>query len=398
MKFLQKMILVIILIILFIPAELEALENEVTIYLFYGDGCPHCADEKIFLASLEDEYDNLNVVLYETWYNSNNLELANLVRETIGIESTSVPLTIIGDYYFIGYSDYMDSDIIKNIELQGANGQIDIVEYILNDDDLSDLKFNIIDKDGIINLPVLNEVNVKEFSLSIIAIVLGAIDGFNPCAMWVLIFLISMLVGTKDKKRMWSLGLTFIITSAIMYALIMAAWINVTSISSSVEQLRWFVAIVAAIAATFNLNSFIKTIKEGDGCTIVEDSKRQKLMNHIKMSINESKIPIAMLGIAVLAMVVNLIELSCSAGLPLIFTSILAFNELNTIQVSLYIFLYILFFMLDDLIVFTIAMFTFKVTGISTKYVKYNHIIGAIIMYIIAILLVFKPEWIMFNF
>lgn len=398
MKFIQKILGIILFIMLLIPNNVSALEQEVTVYLFYGEGCPHCADEKVFLAQLQEEYDNLNVVLYETWYNSNNLELANIVRDKIGIESASVPLTIIGDYYFIGYADYMNDDIIKNIENQGMNGQIDLIEHILNDESIEGLDFSVIDKDGMITLPLLNEVNVKDFSLTIIALVLGAVDGFNPCAMWILIFLISMLIGTNDKKKMWTLGLTFIITSALMYALIMVTWINVTSIASSVQQLRWFVAIVAFIAASFNLGSFIKTLKEDDGCTIVEESKRDKIINKIKNSINESRIPVAMLGISLLAIVVNLIELSCSAGLPLIFTSILAFNELNNMQYALYIFIYIFFFMLDDIIVFTIAMFTLKITGISTKYIKYNHIIGAVIMYIIAILLVFKPEWIMFNF
>jgi len=107
---------------------------------------------------------------------------------------------------------------------------------------------------------------------------------------------------------------------------------------------------------------------------------------------------LAILGIMGLAFMVNLIELACSAGLPLLFTQILAINNLSTFMYGLNIFIYILFFLFDDLIIFTIAMITFKVTGISTKYTKYSHLIGGIIMLLIAILMIFKPDWLMFNF
>lgn len=99
-----------------------------------------------------------------------------------------------------------------------------------------------------------------------------------------------------------------------------------------------------------------------------------------------------------LAFIVNLIELACSAGLPLLFTQILAINDLSKFMYALNIGIYIFFFLIDDLIIFIIAMITFKVTGISTKYTKYSHLIGGIIMLLISILMIFKPEWLMFNF
>lgn len=93
-----------------------------------------------------------------------------------------------------------------------------------------------------------------------------------------------------------------------------------------------------------------------------------------------------------------MIELACSAGLPLLFTQILAINDLSKFMYALNIGIYIFFFLIDDLIIFIIAMITFKVTGISTKYTKYSHLIGGIIMLLISILMLFKPEWLMFNF
>src|SRR5699024_4433762 len=99
-----------------------------------------------------------------------------------------------------------------------------------------------------------------------------------------------------------------------------------------------------------------------------------------------------------LAISVNLIELACSAGLPVIFTQVLAMNDLSTLEYWIYIFIYIFFFMIDDLIVFAIAVKTMELTGITTKYTKYSHLIGGLLMFIIGILLIVKPEWLMFNF
>ena len=93
-----------------------------------------------------------------------------------------------------------------------------------------------------------------------------------------------------------------------------------------------------------------------------------------------------------------MIELACSSGLPLIFTQILAINNLNSLQYLLYILIYVLFFLIDDIVIFAIAMKTLKLTGISTKYNKLSHLIGGILMLLIGILMIFKPEWLMFNF
>ena len=106
----------------------------------------------------------------------------------------------------------------------------------------------------------------------------------------------------------------------------------------------------------------------------------------------------ALIGVAGLAVSVNMVELACSAGLPLVFTELLAINNVNAFMKVMYTVLYIIFFLIDDLIVFIIAMFTMKITGISTKYNKYSHLLGGLVMLIIGILLILKPEWLMFNF
>ena len=230
------------------------------------------------------------------------------------------------------------------------------------------------------------------------AAVIGLVDGFNPCAMWVLVFLISMLLGTKDRKKMWILGLTFLFTSAFIYLLFMVAWLNVAIKMNTVIWLRITIAIIAIIAAFINLKSFYKSFKKDTGCEVVDSKKRKNIIEKIKKFTLEKSLILGLLGVMTLAVSVNFIELACSAGLPLLFTQILALNNLSKLSYMIYILIYIFFFLMDDIIVFVIAMFTLKITGISNKYSKYSHLIGGIIMLLIGLLMIIKPEWLMLNF
>ncbi len=381
------------LIIFFIIPIIGHASEKVDLYLFWGDGCPHCAHEKEYLEGLEKKYDNLNVHLYEVWYNEDNAKKMEKLKKSFGDEATlSVPFTVIGEKSFSGYSDQIGSEIKAEIDKCQKKKCDNVAEKILTGSNIK-VEKKIEDES---NVPLLGKVNVKEVSLPLIAAVIGLVDGFNPCAMWILLFLISMLLGMKNKKRMWALGITFLVSSALVYALFMVAWLGITIKISQVWIVRFLIALVALIGGFANLRSYFKTSKSG--CDVVDDKKRKKIIEKIKKFTHEKSFLLAMAGVILLAFSVNLVELACSAGLPLLFTQILAVNDLSLIQYIIYIIIYIFFFLLDDLVVFIIAMVTLQVTGVTTKYNRLSHLIGGILMFIIGLLLIFKPGWIMFNF
>ena len=215
--------------------------------------------------------------------------------------------------------------------------------------------------------------------------------------MWILLFLITMLFNMKNRKKMWSLGLIFILTSGVVYLAFMLTWLNLTSFVTKLSYLRLFVAIIALGAGIFNLNNYIKSLSKNDGCEVVDEKKRKKIINRIIKITSNKKFIIAVLGIMLLAVSVNIIEMMCSIGIPLIFTQILSMNDLSGFKYMIYMLIYIFFFLLDDIVIFIISMKTLRVTGISTKYTKYSHLVGGIIMLIIGILMLLKPELLMFN-
>ena len=392
--------IIITALLLFIPFVVSADEKTLRVYLFHQESCPHCKKEIQYLEELKNEYSNLDVVTYEVSQNVMNYNFMNRVIDKTGIVTNGqVPFTIIGTDYYIGFEDHVKKSIKDSIDkFLNDKNSIDVIAKVKNGEDVSNIKYNVDPKSTKV-IPILGEIDAKKVSLPLVAIVIGAIDGFNPCAMWVLLFLIGMLFHMKDKKKMWILGITFLLTSAVMYLLIMAAWLKVALSFMTVVWLRIFIAIVALVAGLVNLNSYIKEKKrKDDGCEIVDEKKRKKMFTKIKKITSEKKFVLAIFGIIALAISVNLVEIACSAGLPLIFTQILALNDLSTFEYVIYMLIYILFFLIDDIVVFVIAMLTLNIKGISSKYGKYSHLIGGIIMILIGILMIFKPEWLMFNF
>lgn len=397
MKFIKKVLFIFILSFFFIPcinAESSKI-SDITIYLFHSNSCPHCKKEKEFLSTLKD----VKVKKYEI---SDNYEFLEKVRIELDIKESSVPLTIIGSDYIIGYNDEIKSQILDMIEDYRKEDHCDVVDLIIDDKDIKKCLetnkgiYNKSDQKVISLFGKKIKFDAKDVSLPLISILIGFIDGFNPCAMWVLIFLISMLFNMKNKKRMWILGLTFLVTSALVYLIFMTGILSIANYVGT--YFKYLIALVALIGGTINLNSFRKSLNKDVGCQVTNKKQRRKIVEKIKNILSEKNFIISILGIMLLAISVNMVELACSAGLPTIFIEILSLNNLSNFEYALYMILYILIFMIDDIVIFILAMTTLKITGISNKYTKYSHLIGGIIMIIIGILMVFKTDWLMFNF
>jgi thiol-disulfide isomerase/thioredoxin len=362
---------------------------DVTVYLFHSESCPHCKEEREFLSTIQDDYPNLSVVMYEVTTNEENREFLKTMKKKLGVSNSYVPFTVIGSYTVTGFSSTAKNHIMQYIDYCTTNGCNDVVKG-------EEVEF--FKESSTVSIPLLGTLDVKDVSLPLVSIILGFVDGFNPCAMWVLIFLISMLLTMKDRKRMWLIGFSFLLTSALIYTLFMVAWLKVTIELSSILFVRVFIALVALIGGIFNLRSYFKMRKQSVGCVVTNDTKRKKIIHKIKEFTKEKSLFLAILGAISLAISVNIVELACSAGLPLIFTSILSYNDLNVMEYSFYIFIYILFYMIDDIVVFILAMVSLKVTGITNKYNKYSKLIGGVIMLLIGILMIFAPSILMFSF
>ncbi len=382
-----------IFLLLIVPAQNILAQDigDVNVYFFWGDGCPHCAREKPFLEKLEQKYPEVKVYDYEIWRDAGNRDLMVEVAKKLNASVSGVPFTVVGEKYFIGY--YNDAttgrEIEEAVEYCLTNQCVEVFSQDNNpqEETISDTK--------IIDLPFLGEIDALNFSLPILTIVMGGLDGFNPCAMWVLLFLISLLLGMKDKRKMWILGTAFIVASASVYFVFMAAWLNLILFIGVVIWVRIIIGLVTLVGGVYNLKEYFTN--HTATCKVTGSEKKQRVFEKLKDITQQRSFFLALGAIILLAFAVNLVELLCSAGLPAVYTQVLALSDLAKWQYYLYILLYIFVFMLDDLFIFFVAMTTLQMTGISAKYSRWSHLIGGILMLIIGLLLIFKPEWLMFG-
>ena len=407
----KKIIYTLILFIMFIPS-ISAKENEVNIYFFHSNTCPHCKEEIELLNELEKDYDNINISKYEISDDNNSVLLSN-IGTLLDVKITGVPFTIIGNKYFVGYSsENSKKTFISTIKYFSTYSYTDVVGKYIKENNFPDSEEIILPTDGItpdispeeynknyanytFNLPIIGQVDTSKLTLPLTTIVIALVDGFNPCAMWILLFLITMLVGLNDRKKMFILGLSFILTSGVVYFLIMLLWLDLSKLLINVSYIRIIIGLVGIIIGSINL---LKGLKKEKGCTIVEDKKRNKIITKIRSFTKEKNMLLCILGVVTLGVSVNVIELACSLGLPLIYTEILSLANITKLESITYLIIYIFFFLIDDIIVFIIAMFTLKVTGLSNKYSKLSKILGGVILILLGILLIFFPGIVMLNF
>ena len=371
-------------------------QNEIKAYLFWISGCPLCLKEKEYLKKIQEEYPNFKITFFDVSKKTNG-EILEKTIEELNIEKPALPLLVIGEKTIVGW---------KNEETSGKAIKEAIDCYLKTE--CPDLVGKIIQQFSPyfestqekplpekLKIPLIGEIETKNLSLPALAVIIGGLDGFNPCAMWVLVFLITLLLKMKDRKRMWILGITFITASAGVYFLFMTAWLKLILFLGFIFWIRLIIGLVAIGSGIYNLKDYFTNPEAA--CKVTNQKQKKTTIEKMKEIVHRQSFLLALIGIIILAASVNLIELICSAGFPVIFTQILALSHLLKWQYYLYMLLYLFVFMLDDIIVFVGAMITLRVTGITNKYSHLSHLIGGILMLLIGLLLIFKPELLMFG-
>ncbi|MFA6981769.1 MAG: hypothetical protein WC243_01955 [Patescibacteria group bacterium] len=399
----KKAVLLILaaLSFLFLGNLAYAQASTVNIHLFWQLGCPHCEEEIKYLDKYKKANLNVQVFRYEISKSPKNAQLLQQAAQILDFKVTGIPVTIIGNGHFEGFGtpethgQIVESLVAKAIE----EGYPDAVKTLTTAAKPEEGKEPPIDNPSIpdkVNVPFLKEISIKDLSLPALTFVLALADGFNPCAMWVLLFLISLLLGMENRKKMWLMGGTFILVSGAVYFMFLSAWLNLFLVLGFISWIRILIGLVALYAAYHNVKEYIKN-KDGTCEVVGGNEKRKKTFEKMRKYVTEKNLLLALGGIALLAVAVNMVELVCSAGLPAIFTKILSLSSLPTWKYYAYLLGYVLVFMIDDMVVFVIAMVTLKTVGLTGKYSRFSHLIGGILMAIIGVLMILKPEVLMFG-
>jgi len=402
----KKFLILFIGILLFVNFTLsgafavqESPENQKTqepifFYYFYGDGCPFCNKvEENFFPGLKERNPELEMRKIEVWGSPENANFfKELVVNNFGLDPAKigVPAMFIGEYYIIGLPSPREEAMIERIVqncliYECPNPQEIIPEQAKN---IRDIRH--------ITLPIIGEINVADYSFAIITIMIAGADGFNPCALWVLMFLILLVLKEPSRKRLVLIVGTFILVTGIFYFFLLSAWLNLFLIIGHIRMIQIIIGLIALGVGIWQLKSFFENRANVCKISQKEGRVRNLITEKTKKIIAEKSVFSAIIGVAILAIMVNFFEFVCSAGFPAIWSSLLALQGFPVIYNYFFILLYVIVFMIDELIIFTIVFITLKVTKISVQITKWTTLIGGLLMIILGLLIIFKPEWLVF--
>lgn len=370
----------------------------VVVHVLGRDDCGHCQAEKAYFKELSEQRNDFRLE-YLDIAKPENLMIWEAVTATDGVARVT-PITLIGTTLTQGFGGASTTGATFERLIDNAKGsdQWTFQEYIDQKSEriVNEVKGESCDDNCqieplLVTIPILGVVDAKQYSLGIMAFLLGLVDGFNPCAMWVLVTFLLILMQVGSRRKMWLFVGIFLMAEAIMYALILTVWYQTWDFIGLDRLVTPIVGLIAIGAGTFFLWEW-KTSKPGE-CKVTNLESRQKIQNKIKSLASQNISLAVIIGIVMLAFSVNVIEFACSIGIPQAFTKILQMNQLPFLSMSFYVFVYIIAYMIDDFIVFGIALISFEKIGITTKYSKIANFIGGVLMILLGLGLIFQPEW-----
>jgi len=407
---------VVLVLAFLILANVSAVsaQEQPEITFFYSPTCPHCAAEEIFLDELEKKYPTVGIIRFDVTVRENYKKLEQFYGEyqVPFTEQGSTPVTFIdgkalGHKYFVGYSesinpivgDYL-SDLIEGLK----EPEIPVSPSEVGDTGQTDPTSLEVTSTRTFNLPFIGEVDFTNSSPFVLSMAVGALDGFNACAMIALAFLLTILVTNGTRKKVLIIGGTFILVSGAIYYIFISAWLNLFLFLGFLQIITWIIAVVIIIFAILMLKDYIYGVV-CKICEVKEDGKesvltrwQRGLMARMgKLTNTEMSLWALLLGVVLVAAGVNMIELFCSLGFPLAYTKILTSYSLSTPAYYWYLLVYVVFYMIDDFIIFMIAVVTLRITGVSEKYLKIVKLISGIILLALGILLILRPELLAFH-
>ena len=342
------------------------------VHFFHIPGCSHCEKQEPFNEKLANTYPAIQIIEHDATTPAGSALLSEKLAE-LGIEDEpDFPITIFGNQVFGGW------------ESEETTGRA--IEEALQQCLAGDCPPPAGEEPGDrIVLPIIGEIILADYSLPALAVILGLVDGFNPCAMWVLVYLISLIATLRDRKRIWLIVGSFVLASGVLYFLFMTAWLNAFLFIGYVRPVTTVIGLVALGGGILQIRGFIET-KGAIVCEVTGEESRKKTMTRIQKIVSSPLTLSTIAGIIALAFLVNSIEFVCSAAVPAIFTHVLSLASLTTLQYYGYILLYVLFFMLDDLVIFGSAAIAMT-SSLGERYAKYFRPVGAAILIILGLLL-----------
>jgi len=369
---------------------------DVPIYFFWGDGCPHCTDEKPFLEKLARNNPRITLYEYEVWYVPENMTLFTQLAAVLGFEPRGVPTTFIGDRYWVGYSPQIGAEIDGYVKACLERGCRDIGIGIVPgrearmENPVDDPKIDT-PASSVINIPLIGAVNLESQSLFVSTALIAFVDGFNPCSLWVLSILLSLTLNTGSRKKVFIIGAVFITVTAAVYMLFIAGLFTVLTVVRFLGWIQVLIALLALFFALINVKDYF-WYKEGLSLTIA-DEKKPGIYKGIRKVMQAGDSLWGLVSATfVMAVGVSVVEFSCTAGFPVLWTNLLTAQQVQTTTFVLLLLLYMLIYQIDEAVIFLVAVFTLKASRLEEKHGRVLKLVGGMLMLTLAGVMLINPD------
>ena len=344
-------------------------ENKLEINFFYSETCPHCKAEQEFLDTMQEKYPEIKINRHLSSNGENRkLMIDLLIKHSAEKYTGLVPLTFVGEEFIMGFdnADGVGKEIEASIQKQ-----------------LSNTEPKPIEDSGKVKLPLIGEVDLGKYSLFGQAFVLGFFDGFNVCSLGALVLILGLVLVLRSRMKILFFGGAYILATAIVYGVLIVLWYKLFYYLGPVLNImNVFVGAMGILGAVYFFRQFLKFKKYGPTCDTAQNNNivtkfSRKVQNTFKET---GGIWGIVISIFVFAIVITVVEFPCSAVIPVLFAGILAKAKLSALTYLFYIALYIFFYMLDEIIVFLIAVFTMNIKIASGKSMIWLSLIEAIVL------------------
>ena len=351
-----------------VPSDGPAKPTAAALVVYVRDGCPHCADAKVFLQQLARERPQLRIVFRAVDQDPSARDELMALSRSAGVWPPGVPTFAVNGRVLVGFGDARESGRAVLALIDQGTVAASTVETGL-----------------------FGTLSASQMGLPLFTLALGLLDGFNPCAMWVLLFLLSLLVRLQDRRRMALVAGTFVLVSGAVYYAFMAAWLNVFLAVGLSTQVRWALAAVALLVGGANVKDFVAF---GKGISFsIPESAKPGIYARVRAVLNAEALPGSLLAVAVLAVVVNFVELLCTAGLPAIYTAVLTQQGVSPAAHYGYLGLYILGYIADDTLMVTVAVVALGNRKLTEHTGRWLKLMSGMVMLVLGLVLLVRPDW-----
>jgi len=360
-------------------------QPQVHLYFFWSQTCPHCRHARPFIEALPADYPWLELHSHDITRDMAGGVQYTRMAEALGEAANSVPAFLFCGQMLTGFDrpettgqqlrQQLEECYRRFIEPAAAPEAAPAITPAAT---------------PLLELPLIGRVDPGALSLPVLTVTLAGLDAFNPCAFFVLLFLLSLLVHARNRRRMLLIGGVFVFFSGLVYFVFMSAWLNIFLLVGELRIITVLAGVLAVVIGALNIKDYF-AFQQGPSLSIPDEAK-PKLFKRMRGLVGAEHLPTLLMGTVALAIVANSYELLCTAGFPMVYTRALTLHDLSAGGYYLYLTLYNVVYVLPLLVIVLVFVRTLGSRKLQEREGRLLKLLSGTMMAGLGLMLLFYPE------